>query len=155
MHFITTILTTTTYYNCNGQSQLFHSHHFYCHNGSRNHNSLHRVVRIRKRGWSPFFCHSLGRWKKPTRKALRSVLAAQDQSRRMGQASADWRRFYVFFCLKILGAPQKSPGRWCHGFDPSIWNKNQATGYFFYINTRYPPVFGQTQGCSNCRAGKW
>jgi hypothetical protein len=60
-----------------------------------------------------------------------------------------------FFCLKILGAPQKSPGRWCHGFDPSIWNKNQATGYFFYINTRYPPVFGQTQGCSNCRAGKW
>ena len=40
--------------------------------------------------------------------------------------------FMCFFCLKILGAPPKSPGRWCHGFDPSIWNKNQATVFFLH-----------------------
>ena len=110
----------------------------------------------------PHFLPFLGR-KKPTRKALRSVLAAQDQSRRMGQASADWRRLGVF--VWTYGAPQKSPGLMMSWIFARRFKQKSSHSFFFLTwirgilqfldKPRVAPIVGRANDSHEGSAGPW
>ena len=129
MHFIMTILITTTYYNYNGQSQLFHSHHFYCHNGSRNHHSLHSVVRIRKARMIPIFLPFLGPLEKNHQEGV-EISAGGSRSKSPHGPSLSRLAEILGFLFEHFWCPPKSPGRWCHGFDPSSSTKIKPQFFF-------------------------